>query len=90
MEIEFDPTKDAQNIRERGLPLALGAVVLANFAGEFEDMRRDYCERRMIAFAHDAGRLLRAIYTLCGTVVRIISVRRANRMEVAIWLGTGR
>lgn len=88
MEIEFDPAKNLRNIATRGLPLALGAVVLAYLVGEVEDSRRDYGERRMIAFGMVAGRLLCAVYTRRGTVTRIISLRKANRTEEGIWLGS--
>lgn len=90
VEIEFDPAKNDRNIRERGLPLALGSVVLENLIGEIEDVRRDYGERRMIAFGMVAGRLLCAVYTRRGTTVRIISLRKANTTEVQRWLGSGR
>ena len=86
MEIEFDPAKDARNRRERGLPLALGAVMLANIVVEFEDDRQDYGERRMIAFGLIAGRLHVCVYTLRGETCRIISLRRANSKEQRRWL----
>lgn len=88
MEIEFDPAKDAKNRRERGLPLALGAVVLANLVVEFEDDRRDYGERRMIAVGTIAGRLHVCVYTMRGTMRRILSLRKANPKEVRKWQGS--
>lgn len=63
VEIEYDPAKDARNIRDRGLSLRLGAAVLANLVGEFEDDRRDYGEQRMVGFGPVAGRLLCVVYT---------------------------
>jgi uncharacterized DUF497 family protein len=48
--IDFDPAKDAQNQRERGLPFDLAPMALTNVVGEFEDIRHDYGERRMVAF----------------------------------------
>jgi uncharacterized DUF497 family protein len=88
VEIEFDPAKDAKNRRERGLPLALGAVVLANLVVEFEDDRRDYGERRMIAVGTIAGRLHVCVYTMRGTMRRILSLRKANPKEVRKWQGS--
>ncbi len=85
MGIEFDLAKDARNRRERGLPLALGAVVLANLVVEFEDDRRDYGERRMIAVGTVVGRLHVCAYTMRGTTYRIISLRKANAKEVRKW-----
>jgi putative transcriptional regulator len=37
VEINFDPAKDAANIRKHGMSLAFGAVVLASAIGEVED-----------------------------------------------------
>ncbi|HYZ24831.1 MAG TPA: hypothetical protein VE690_22010 [Rhodopila sp.] len=51
MDIEFDSTKDEINRQKHNLPLAFGAVVLANKVGEVEDTRRDYGERRMKTYA---------------------------------------
>jgi uncharacterized protein len=85
MNIEFDPAKDARNRRERGLPLALGAVVLANPVVEFKDDRRDYGEGRMIVVGTIAGRLHVCAYTMRGTAYRIISLRKANPKEVRKW-----
>lgn len=85
MDIEFDPAKDARNRRERGLPLALGAVVLANLVVEFEDTRRAYGERRVIAVGTVAGRLHVCVYTLRGETRRIISLRKAKQQEVLKW-----
>lgn len=88
MKIEFDPEKDAQNVRERRVSLRLGGAVLANIVGEFEDTRRDYGERRMVAFGVIAGRLFCTVYTRRGEVLRIISLRKANAQEVRRWLGS--
>lgn len=86
MEIAFDPSKDERNRRERGLPLALGAVVLANVVVAFEDDRKDYAERRMIAYGTIAGRLHVCVYTVRGDTGRIISLRKANQKERRRWL----
>ena len=85
MEIDFDAEKDADNRRHRGLPLALGAVVLANLVVEFEDTRRDYGERRVIAVGTIAGRLHVCVYTMRGEICRIISLRKANTKEGRKW-----
>ena len=85
VEIEFDPAKDAKNRRERGLPLALGAVVLATLVAEFEDTRREYGERRMVAVGTTADRLHVCVYTMRGTAHRIISLRKAKPAEVRKW-----
>jgi uncharacterized protein len=86
MEISFDPTKDAANIQERGIPLAFGAVILARAVGELEDTRRDYGEVRLRAFAEVEGKWFRCVYTLRGDVRHIITVHRIDEKRVKRWL----
>jgi len=43
-------------------------------------------EERRIAFGTIEGRLFACIYTMRGSVYRIISVRKANRREKRKWL----
>jgi uncharacterized DUF497 family protein len=90
VEIEFDPAKDAKNIRERGLSLDLGREVLMNLVTETEDIRHDYGERRMIAFGTIAGRLFCVVYTARRNALRVISVRKASIMEIRKWLRNDR
>jgi uncharacterized DUF497 family protein len=47
-----------------------------------EDARRDYHERRLIAYGNISGRLHICVFTMRGTAFRIISLRRANRREI--------
>jgi putative transcriptional regulator len=47
-----------------------------------EDRRRDYRERRLIAYGLIGGRARVCVYTVRGETFRIISLRRANRMEI--------
>ncbi len=63
-------------------------IALALFDGptiEFDDQRRDYGERRIIAYGAVGHRVLVCVYTWRGSVddpVRwIISLRKANRGE---------
>lgn len=86
MEIEFDPEKDAENVRERGIPLAFGAVVLANASGEIEDRRHPYGEKRMKAFGMVEGLWFACVYTTRGTTLRIVTVHRVRQKEVRRWL----
>ncbi|WP_448207877.1 BrnT family toxin [Azospirillum sp. sgz302134] len=86
MEIAYDPAKDVANREKHGVSLVLGRVVLANRVGEEIDERDDYGELRRIAYGLIAGRLFVCVYTLRGTLCRIISVRKANRREQRRWL----
>jgi uncharacterized protein len=87
MEIEFDAGKDAENISQRGISLAFGAVIIKTAFGQVEDTRRDYGEVRMKAFAERNGLWFCCTYTERGTVTRIVSVHRVSRKETHKWLG---
>lgn len=86
MDIEFDAAKDEANIAKHGVSLALGAAVLMGLVGEVVDDRFAYGETRMNAFGLVRGRLFVCTYTLRGETHRIISVRKANTREQALWL----
>jgi len=81
-EITFDATKNAANIRKRGLPFSL---VQEDFdwttALVVEDTRKDYGERRYRALGLIGGRLHAVVYTPRAGVLHVISLRKANRRE---------
>jgi uncharacterized DUF497 family protein len=47
----FDPAKNLENIRRRGLPLSYGEIAIANSLGVVEETRFDYGEVRLKASA---------------------------------------
>ncbi len=51
---------------------------------EWDDTRRDYGERRIIALGQVRGRCLVVVYTWRGGVRRIISARKANKGETDV------
>ena len=79
--IEFDPDKDARNIKVHGISLAATETLLQGFVVEWEDKRRDYGETRLIAVGEIAGREFVCVYTSRGDAVRVISLRPANSKE---------
>lgn len=81
MELEFDPAKNARNIRERGIGFERLADMDLEHALALEDVRADYGERRVRLFGRIDGRLHAAVVTYRGDVVRVISLRRANKRE---------
>ena len=81
MKIEFDPVKSAKNAEERGLPFDLTESLEWDAAHTIEDRRRDYGERRQLAFVPLRGRLHVVCYCLRGDARRIISFRKANKRE---------
>ena len=82
--IEFDPMKDAGNIRQRGFSLELARLLFEGPFIEEQDLRRDYGETRFVAtgpIAEFGDRLFVAVYTWRGLARRIISFRKANDRE---------
>lgn len=85
MRFGWDPSKSDRNASERNLPFAVAMALFDGSTIEFDDTRRDYGERRIIAYGAVAGRVLVCVYTWRGTddhpMRWIISLRLANRGE---------
>jgi len=81
MEIDFDPTKNDKNIRERGL--SFERVGDFDFASAVvrEDIRKDYPETRFVALGYLEGRLHVLCFTPTAGGIRVISFRKGNRRE---------
>lgn len=82
MKIEFDPAKDAVNVRKHGVSLALAAQLDWDAALVWVDDRFEYDEWRMIALAPETNTLYYVAFVERGDVRRIISLRQALRREV--------
>ena len=82
MEIDFDPAKDAVNRAKHGLPLAEAVGLEWEEAFILPDDRLACGEQRLRIYAMLAGRLHMAAVTFRGPVLRVISLRKANRREV--------
>ncbi len=82
MLIEFDPAKDATNLAKHGVSLALAGKLDWDAALVWVDDRFEYDEIRMIALAPEGATLYNVAFVDCGEVLRIISLRRAERREV--------
>jgi uncharacterized DUF497 family protein len=85
MQFEWSDSKHAKTLRERGIGFDDGARIFAGRVVIWQDNRRDYGEERFRAVGEAEGVVLHVAYTLRGEMVRIISVRRANRKETAAW-----
>ena len=81
LQIEFDPDKDARNLRLRGISLARAETLLQGFVVVRLDDRRDYGESRVVAIGEIAGVEFTCVYTRRGEAYRLISLRRASRKE---------
>ena len=81
MRITFDPAKRAKTLADRGLDFEDAVVVFEGTTVEFEDLRRDYGERRIVCYGLLAGRLVVVGYTPRGPTRHIFSMRKANDRE---------
>ena len=84
VEFEWDDTKNAACFERRGFDF--GHAVRAFLDPHrivAQDRRRDYGEDRYRLLGTIDGRTYVIVYTMRGSVTRIISARRANRKEVA-------
>jgi uncharacterized protein len=81
LQIEFDPAKDATNLRAHGVSLVRAETLLQGFLVQQADVRSDYGETRIIAIGEIAGVEFTCVYTLRGESYRVISLRRASRKE---------
>ena len=81
MQIEFDPDKDRINQAKHRVSLVAAAAIDLARAIVIEDRRIDYGETRYLAYAPIEGRLHVLWFTMRGTVLRAIGLRRANRRE---------
>lgn len=86
MRVEFDPAKNAANLKKHGVPLALAVRLDWDAALVWVDDRYDFDELRMIALAPETNTLYYVAFVDCGEARRIISLRRALRKEVKYYV----
>lgn len=89
MEFEWDPAKSEATFRLRGIRFERETEVFAGHTVAWADDRRDCGEHRIRAIGLSSNELLHVVFTQRGDTVRIISVRRANRRERALWWPPG-
>ena len=81
MRLTWDPVKRARTFAERGLDFADAEIVFAGVTIEFEDLREDYGETRIICFGVLQGRMVVVGYVPRGARRHIFSMRKANGRE---------
>lgn len=86
MEFEWDSAKSEATYLRRGFDFAYASRIFANPWIAIEDTRVDYGETRLKALGQVGADILVVIYTWRAATIRIISARRANRKERALWL----
>jgi len=85
MPIEFDPAKRKATLDARGLDMARADEVFAGATLTVEDDRKDYGEDRFITIGFLDGRMVVLVWTPRNDTPRIISMRRANEREQALY-----
>lgn len=82
VKIEFDPAKNASNIRSRGLSFERVAEFDFETAVFTVDTRRDYGEIRWRVLGLIEDRVHALVYVETASGIRVISFRKANKREV--------
>lgn len=77
--------KHDRNLRERGFGFDFAALIFDGRVLSRVDERREYGETRVRAISEVDGTVLVVFYTDRDEVRWIISVRKANRKESALW-----
>ena len=85
MRLTFDPAKCEAALQEWGLNLADAAIVFAGPTITVEDTRRDYGETRYQTIGFIADRMVMVVWTPRGAARRVISMRKCNDREKAIY-----
>jgi uncharacterized DUF497 family protein len=82
---EWNETKRKSNLSKHGVDFAAIDSFVWEAAKVIEDRRRSYGEARFLAFGPIGRRLHCVVFSVRGENIRIISLRKANRREVAIY-----
>jgi hypothetical protein len=83
VKITFDPAKDAINRAKHGVSLSEAADLDWDRVLAKMDTRADYGEPRQIGYGPIGRRLYCVVFVERRSTVRIISLRKANRREIA-------
>ena len=85
MKITFDPAKRLAALNERGLDFADAAIVFAGPTITAQDARRDYGENRYQTVGFLADRMVMVVWTPRDEARHVISMRKCNDLEKAIY-----
>lgn len=86
MRFSFDPTKRASNLKKHGFDLAdAQQVIESGQTVTFEDRRFAYGEERFVTLGPLGATLVLIVTTETESHIRIISMRKADRHEQAIY-----
>ena len=85
MDLEYDAAKRDQTLLERGLDFARAKEVFEGMHFTGQDSRINYTEDRFITVGFLDACLIVLVWTPRGKVRRIISMRKANDREKALY-----
>ena len=85
MLVEFDPAKRMATLQNRGLDMARAGEVFAGATLTAEDDRRDYGEDRFITIGFLDDAMVVLVWTPRAGAHRVISMRKANGRERAVY-----
>ena len=85
MTIEWDSTKNQINIEKHGIDFSDAYKIFENSIITKIDDRTDYREKRWIGIAILEQVTVVLVYTKRGNNIRIISIRKANKIERKIY-----
>jgi uncharacterized DUF497 family protein len=85
MILEFDPAKRDKTLLERGLDFARAIEIFDGIHFTGQDKRMDYEEDRFITVGWLDNNMVVMVWTPRGEVRRIISMRKANDREKALY-----
>ena len=85
MKIEFSTAKRNATLESRGLDMARAGDVFVDDTLTVEDDRRDYGEDRFITVGFLDGTMVVLVWTPRDEAYRIISMRKANERERALY-----
>lgn len=84
---EWDTTKNEANIMKHGIDFEDVQRIFEGRLIQKQDTRKDYGEVRVQAIGELEGVLFTVVYTLRNGNIRIISARRANKLEKELYYG---
>jgi len=84
MEFEFDPEKSAANLEKHGIDFVQAQAIWGD-ADYIEIPLKTIDEARFMVIGMFEGKVWSGITTYRGNSIRIISVRRSRKEEIAIY-----
>lgn len=85
MKYEWDESKREINLIKHGVDFECLVDFEWDTAVITVDDRRDYNEQRWVAAGKIDGRLHIVVYTLRSDIIRVISLRKANKREIQFY-----